>query len=704
MSAPCPSENNVTWQQNCVGYCIHGVVQPTGVYPYPEFEQFIQGRCANSLTLRCPFDMTEQAQGCNCGQNNYVVDLTDEVAGPVCADVGQDSLGVRYMNELDYSFSVAMMHMATWGRIIDLCGSEAVAKDAWPHFYHFYNTPQGKAQVDDYLSNNPGLPDALVTALKTNYTDRVQQFYGLLNGYRWPAATMNMWFKGDFPAQPGAYSSTRALFAFGPQVDPDHWDGMDVGDQKNLSGIELLKNVYFRETIERTYAIKDAHGVRFGNPFWTEDEWQEAYRKAIGVDKLKNPIGNAKDFFDEWAQAYIDAGLAQPGKSADNYFDPPAVPGMTNPYTAAGYDGNLPVLVPWEDAAPYVHRDTRDPTGHGYTTQCGTDDIIAKVLPYIAGAFGGVVTGMIIPGQMAKLGAFMAGGFACYNVIRANYGETADFWYGTTFRLDRERNASLALSVGLPTLFFAGLYELNILPDQLAKHPVIFFGGVAAGSYYLIFPGFNNALQQGASILHLLLSPLDVVSSVLHGIFDGCWNHQKNIGLQCYCENANTKPLLTDAIVGDLWGTTGSQQTMRTQCMQAALTTGVWGTDPVNIGVCDLSNGWMNTPMACVSAGELAYGKWDPLLANDAPPFQQAFLHCGDPYNPSMIPPLDGVDDACVKQYGKYARSGRLGNGESGKCYDFRAPIGTQELGVSTSYDWSKLNVPKPPPSECTIL
>lgn len=712
MSVPCPSQDNVTWQQTCVFNsdgvpCVHSIVQPTGPFPYPEFEEFIQGKCANSLTLRCPLDMTEQAQACNCGQTNYLVDLTDEVAGPVCAsgESLSDSLGVRFLSEMQYAFSVAMMHKATWARIIDLCGgSEELANDAWPHFYHFYNTPQGKAQIDPYLAANPNLPPALVQALQTNYTDQVQQLYGLLNGYRWNDATIELWFKGKFPAQPGAYNSTAASFAFNPVVDPDHWDGMTIDGENGVAGMDLLKKLFFRETIERTYQIKDKEGIRFGNPFWTEGEWQEAYRRAIGVDKLNNPIGNAKDFFDEWAQQYIDSGLAGPGKSADNYFDPPAVPGMANPYTTPGYDGNLPGLVDWEDAAPYVHRDTRDPTGHNYDNKCGTDDIIAELLPIAAGVVGGVVTGMIIPGEIAKIGSFGVGAFACYQVIKANYGEQADFWYGTTRRLDREQSASLALSVGLPTLFGAGLYELGILPDQLANHPVIFFGVLAGGCYYVVYPGFNQALQTGGSILHLLLSPFDVAGSILHGLFDGCDKHTSNLGIQCYCENANLKPLLTEALVQDLWGTTGSQQTMRTQCMEAAITTGSWGTDPMNIGTCDLSNGWMDTPMACVSAGEWAYGKWDPIIDSLARPWQQEILHCGDPNNPSMLPPYDPIDGACVKQFGEHARAGRIGYGEVGKCYDFRAPLGTQELGTSSSYDWTKLNLPKQPTESCVIL
>jgi hypothetical protein len=650
--------------------------------------------------------MTEQAQGCNCGQQDYKVDLTDEVAGPVCAEASiNDSFGIRFLTEMDYAFSVAMMFKATWERIIDLCGGdENFAEEVWPHFYHFYNTPQGRAQVDPFLTANPDISADLVFALKNNYTDRIQQFYGLLNGYRWPDATINLWFTGDFPASPGAYSSTAASFAFNPVFDPNHWDGMDVADQKNLSGIELLKNVYFRETIERTYQIKDAHGIRFGNPFWTEDQWQDAYRKAIGVDKLKTPIGNAKDFFDEWAQQYIDAGLAGPGKSADNYFDPPEVPGTANPYTAKGYDGNLPGLVPWEDAAPFVHRDTRDPTGHGYQNKCGTDDIIAELLPIVAGVVGGIVTGMIIPGEMAKIGSFGVGAFSCYQIVSANYGEQADFWYGTTRRVNKERDASLALSVGLPTLFGAGLYELGILPDQLANHPVIFLGVVAGGCYYLVFPGFNHALQTGGSILHLLLSPFDVAGTILHGLFDGCDKHTSNLGIQCYCENANLKPLLTEALVVDLWGTTGSQQQMRTQCMEAALTNGSWGPDPLNIGTCDESNGWMNTPVACISAGEWAYGKWDPIIDSLAAPYQAEILHCGDPNNPSFLPPFDPLDTPCVKQFGEHARAGRYGYGEIGKCYDFRAPVGTQELGTSTSYDWTKLNLPQPPKESCVIL
>ncbi len=704
------------------------VVAPNGVYPIPVLDNYFN-TCdvTSNLLLPCPIALDAGLRNCNeCGFTNNKIqwNASDLSAGPHClTDAEYNSADAWNTDQV--SLGIFMQHQTTWARIQDLCGGVKVKNGAgievaleellWPEFYHFYNMDIGKCQVDNFLAAYPETPVAAQTALKNNFADDIQAQFGLLNGYDWPNSRLTLNYQaGDGST---AFSTTAdPAFILGFANSQVEWTSAD--GKQGTDVFEGLKAAYRRLPLQDT----DFVSGYFGNPFWTDAEWQQAFRLALGVDcggagvAAGSQISTPADWFDVWAQNYINAGLAGGGGSADHYFDPKLHAGEVNPYSDPDYAGNLPYQIPYDYVGGnMIHRVTLDPTAHGYDNKCDSKDITEKYLPILGGVLLGGVTSMIVPGEFAKVGAFGLGAYTGYEVISSVYGRTALWWQGTIYQNEGEKNAALAISVGFAPLCIAGLFELGFVPVQLSTgaSKISFLGMVGAMGYYILYPGVSTILVDGGDFLEMLLAPVSAVTGVIHWIDDGCAGHQVHWNTVCKCEQSNAKPLMTDALLEDLNGVTGKQLQLRTECMEAALTTGVWGTDPYFMGDCS-SNGWMSTPTACLSAGEWAYDLWPQELESLARPMKNQILPCLDPENPSMLPPTE-ADAPCAK-YGKYARMGgatlnRMGSEKT--CYDFRAPGNTtdptqpgpsMQLGLPTSYDWSKVGPAAPAQSDCVIL
>jgi hypothetical protein len=672
-------------------FSVMGQIREGGVNPIPQLENYFktcmsQDKGGDNPMIPCPTDSSSQTMmNCGCAAGDfYLWDFSDLSIGPQCKWWADATSAGELVTTDAVAYSITMMHQTTWERLIDLCnGDPKLAEAIWPEFYHLYSTKVGRDQVEQFLKENPTTPPAAAEAIRDNANPLTQSLYCLLNGYDWNRSQ-------------------------------NKYESFTSGSYYTASAMELvwmgykMKDVYFRLPIGDT---NFADGW-YGDPFWSLAERQDNYRRAIGSPAGTGTIANGKDFVDQWAQAYVNLGLVGPGQSADNYFDPAAHVGTKNWTNDPNYTGNLPKKLPLDQIGEeYIHRETTDPTGHGYVTQCGTADITEKLLPIIGGAVGGAVTAMIVPGEIAKIAAFVVGSYSCYEIIGAVYGSRALANWDTTLRGQGEKNAAVALTTGLPLAILIGVSEMGWLPVQFSSTvaQIGLVSVVVGSSYFLLEPTLEELLVSGGEAAEILLSPVSVATGVIHWFMDGCAKQQVHFDLKCYCQNSNDKPALSDALVIDLYGATGEQAKLRTKCMHAAMTQGTWGTDPYYMGTCD-DNGWMSTPMACVSAGEFAYTLWDKSLKDLAIPMWGEIQHCLDPINPSMLPPQDKTsandDGPCVAKYGQYARvaSGNYSDGRpgvAGQCYDYRAPAQNALLGVSSSYDWSKV---EPQKSECTIL
>lgn len=693
-------------------------IDGNGTDPQPELLQYFKScDSIDNPALPCPIGNSPKMQGCpDCEfsmyyqTKSYAWDLQDLEAGPKCPYDMDNSFIHGALSTAEIAYAMWWHHLATWMRIQDLCGGVKV-KDStgatvpledllWPHFYHMYNNKWGKCQIDAFLEQYPETPAEAQEALRNNYTDDIQTKYGLLNGYNFYS----------LPAPPNA-----------------NWDYSGVVSAQYYcreKGHDFFVN-HMKTNLRRlTIAQTNFAGSFFGNPMWNHAQWQEAFRLAIGTDCTGKTLANGKldtgkDWIDLWAAAYVEMGLLTPGKSADDYFDPANSAGIVNPFTDPAYTGNLPGLASLDGlGSEMIHRVTTDPSGHNYTNECATKDITETLIPYAAGGVVGVTAAMVIPGEMTKLLAFGLGAFTGYELASSVYGYQVYFNEGASEK-GKDR-AAFALSVGSPLLLTAGLYELNVIPAQFTSTGgkiglVAVVGGI---SYMVLYPGVKQLFDVGGDILETALSPVSIATGILHSIFDGCAAHTLNTTLVCKCESSNAKPLMTDALLQDLYGVTGQQLKLRTEAMEAALTSPTWGADPYYMGTCN-SDGFMSTPTACLSAGEWAYELWDktnPDLDAQATAMRNAFAPVVDPTNPSYLPPSDADTKTCGK-FGPYARLGGASlnrMGSEGTCYDFRAPGNTadpkqpgpqMELGVATSYDWSKIqSAEQPKNGSCTIL
>lgn len=701
------------------------IISTTGAYPIPELVTFFQGcdsgGISGSQSLPCPTANREDAQSCvnPCPSGeSFLYDCRNIADGKVCREQGGSGVignsSIWHWTSDSLALAIVLSYEACLGRIADLVGGDInLAKEMWPQFYHFYNNSYGKADVDAYVKSKQDagkpLPQAAIDALHNNFTEDSQRLYGILNEYDFSQQVGNPMR----PPQEGQYNSTNMGSPNPNDTVLSYQNGwFNEGDDAGLTLPQLFKKYYFRKTVSESNYGHDLS--EYGNPFWTDAERQDAYRLALGSIYPKGAtISNGKDWVDIWGQAYANAGLIQGGRSADSYEDPADVPGMPNPYSDPDYSGNLPYKPDEMFAADKIVRETVDTTLHGYQNECDSKSLVEEILPIGCALVVGGVSSMIVPGQLSKAFAFGIGSVSAYEVVSSVYGQQALMWWGTTQRNSGEILAARLITFGFPASFSMGLVELGYIPSAIDTFPKKGAFIVVSGAlgYALLGKLMQDSLVTGGDAAEILLSPLSWVDGFLHSIFDGCNKHTGNSTLQCYCENANSKVLLSEALVEDFYGATDTQARLRLECMHAATTSGDWGSDPVHMGVCDPDNGWMDTPTACISAGEFAYQQWDQSMNPKAQNMWDQVSHCVNANNPSFLPPTL-QDSECVKKFGKYARAGgitlpggtsdRWPGSVAGQCYDFRAPKGMQQLGQPTSYDWSQIQQPKS--DECTIL
>lgn len=620
--------------------------------------------------LICTTDADPASQGCSDCDNGkgYNVDLRQPTLGSRCLGGDGPENNDFYVKPQEFNKYVMGYHLATKARIVDLAGAQ-YADSIWPHFYHWFNHPNGKLQVNKYLADNPGLPAAAVTALKNNFTEDVQRKYGLLNGYGWA---------GQLGADYGFF-------------------------QHRDFTLDEMKEKFLRLTVDET-EFKNPKGW-YGNPMWKHAEKQEAFRQVLGSDF----VGDGADFVDKWAQAYVNGALVdQPGRSADDYFDPKKHAGTKNWTTDPDYAGMLPYVPDNQVMAEPWHRDTSDPKFAKADGACLSKESTQAIVPIVAGAICGGVAAMIVPGKYARIIAGGSVATAAYLEVHAIYGLDALLSFVQGKSGEAKDQAALILSLGVPAAIAESIWEIGILPPKFVT-PAVHYGGLVAAmgvGYLVAYPIVEPIFNVAGDALTVLSAPLDVFTSIVHFFTSGCAAQSIVFDATCRCDNATQKPALASAIVEDVLGTTEKQAEMRTQCMQAAMTTGSWGADPVHMGTCD-GSGHLSNLAGCVTAGQWARGNFDSSAATQADTMRTEISHCMDASNASMLPPTT-ADGPCVQQYGKYARAGGIQlvggtkrPGTEGKCYDFRAPQGKQDM--ANPFDWSK--VPQPTgDGECTIL
>lgn len=582
---------------------------------------------------------------------------------------------ITSLSAQDWNFATFANYEATRQRIIGLCG-EANYNDVWPHFYHPYNTDAGKPQVDAFLKNHANVPQACKSFLTQDYDDAKFAPYQLMNA---PDLTnyqiMNVTFGGGWAPDEANIYDARVP-----------WDDLSSFFPSNLT----IPDSPFTD-------------IPWGFPLDNKSQRDENYNSIIGKDSDGN------SFMDDWMQAYNQKGMLNwsAGKNAWAYADPDGGPGQLNWSNDPDFAGNLPLKANYLPGEEPWHRETRDANSYGYTDNpCFDKPFLDRVIPPIAGVVGGGLAAMFVPGSGSKVLAGATIGSAVYLQLDQFFGlQAVSNWISGN--IPESHLAGLILSIGLPATFWQMLFDLNLEPAKFDTN-TFYFGGmivVAGVGYLLLYPLLSKSLSVTGGLFAMLMRPFFAIENLLTYLFNGCYAHTHYSKVTCMCEQANTKPLMAQAMVKDIYGCTGNQESLRMLSMHAAMVNGTWGPDPVNMGTCTQSNGHMSTPIACISAGEFAYGDWDASLNPTAQNMWNEIYHCVDQNNRSLLPPA-ATDAPCVKKYGLYARKGDgiktpyydYVEGNDNSCYDYRAPLGMQKMG---EYDWGKLNQIN---DGCTIL
>lgn len=651
-----------------------------------DLAQWMYQDCANNSDpaspLICLLNADVKTHNCDCGYNaTYLINMNKLSEGAQCKSHIDWNDSYDFVTSEEYNNLAYFYHLGTMARLKDLCGAHA--DEAWPHFYHLYNNENGKKQVDDFLAKYSDIPPACAQALKTNYLEENQRLYGLVNGWSWDKDGPETW--------------THPL-------------GRNYWGPWNLT-FDQIKNNFFRDTIAET-EFKHPKSY-YGNPLWTPAERQDAFRKIMGKDWLGNATGS--DFIDDWSQSYVNQGNVTPGKSADDYLDPLAHAGTTNWTDDPNYGGMLPYKPP-QNMLPHepFHRVTANQDEQKWATVCSNIGQKNSILPFVAGGVCGAIAGLLVPGEYSRLMAAGTAGTAAFLEAQTIIGFQALQAWGAGESAEKKHEAALILCTGGPASIWQAIWEIGLVPAQYETANVYWIGmaGAVAGGYLTLYPIVDPVLNYGGTALMFLSIPFDAISIIADYFSSGCAAHTWNFTrYACKCENSNNKPALSAAIVQDIYGATGKQKEMRMDCMHAATTNGMWGSDPYAMGSCN-SQGYLDNPMGCLSAGEWAYQFYDqdPKIKEVADKMWGEISHCVDINNPSMLPPLP-VDQPCVAEHGMYARAGGITavvggqqrGGDVGKCYDYRAPVGYQEAG---KFDWSGVTVGHSKQSDgfCTIL
>lgn len=546
-----------------------------------------------------------------------------------------------------YNNTLFYYDYATNKRIDKVCPGQA--NQVWHLFYQNYTSPDGKKAIDDYFAKNPDATPGKTceAALHNNYTDDSQRRYGRMNAPDW---------------------ETRIAGLYG-YVNPD-WLNDNVD------------STFMKKTIQET----DFNGRYWGNPLWNRLQRSQALAQACGTDGV-----TGLNFMDLWAQKYVNAGLLNEGRAAEDYFNPQERAGKESSIEDPLYSGNLPYLAKYlnKGAEPW-HESTIDPSSYDFVNPCNNRPFIEQFLPIAAGVVGGAVCFFFVPGHVAKLVGGTTGAATAYLFMSGLYGFDAVVAVANGLT-DMKQTAATVLAVGGPATVWMAGHEMQFYPPELQTPAAFYYGAVAAGALgFLALRPLLQDVATSSNVITWLSSPIAVLEKGFTNLFNGCYRHTivGSIGDTCFCEVANTKPLLVNAIAGPILGTTGAQQQLRKKCLANAMTTGAWGTDTKHLGTCN-ADGHMDNKEACITAGAWAYS--DFLSTNKPNPraaqMQAEIKHCMDAANPSMLPPKP--TDAPCAQYGTYFRM----DPATGKCKDFTAPLGQQGVGERIVA-----------PSSCTIL
>lgn len=632
----------VSFQQQMVNF-LNVCIDPTLAGYYPELDQ----TDANDVNTWLASSWLQ------CLTKDHSDDPHYENAQMTCPD-GWDCTAwasevwwtTRVITRWEWNIYVMSCYVATLIRLDWLWPGHA--DDIWIYFYYPYNTLYGRLLVDQFLYDNPAVPQKLIDVLTTNFKDEVQQMYGVLNmpdlnGAKSFYDTYGM--SCNVPFQPG-YGIT--VFSSGFCAGGGNATGYRQVLNNGQGGFVTPETDYWNvwQSMCKMHTIAETSNFnRLGNPVWTPKQRMEAYSKL-----LSPAMAQSTDFKDGYLKGYWDFYLAngwfQPGKGNG---DPPTVTpppneqrGIPNPTTDPAYKGNLPSAPkPFLPDQRLWHPDEHDPNAPAQCIQ--RKGPIEKILPVVAGVIGAVVGSVLMPGNASRIsGALTLGGFGFF-YISNTYGWSA--FQNMNLRASG-KVASQILAAGTGTTLALIAYDLGIVPEMIDYGRVPDTAVAGGLSYAILEPILAPVLTAGGNLATFLTLPVAFLERFIDAIDQGCV--KSYLHGDCLCQDAAMKSKLSADILSDIYGVTDEQLELRTICMRNQMVQGMWGTDPEKIGTCDPAYGTMTNPAACLDAAV-----W---TSYNIPPGEDLTLGmfalispCLDPGNPVFMPPRP-EDAPCAAQ------------------------------------------------------
>lgn len=542
---------------------------------------------------------------------------------PKCPE-GWDCGGVdvTFLTKWDWNILVMGAYVALWLRLEDLWPGNS--QKIWPYFMYMYDTTYGQLLVEEFIYDNPSMPVQCQLALRTNHHLDVQASYALL-------------------CQIDLRHAVSQLIGRGLTMRPQ--PGCMKGDDPVAVSACAAKQVFKMLPIQQTSLY-----ARTGNPTWTPLQRAAAYQYLFSPAAATSPE-QTQGYLKGYWEFYEQNDWMQPQKKGPPIVtpDPTHIAGKPNPTKDPAYQGDLPYAPPTTLPGQTVwHQKDNDPNAPKACIR--HKGFIEEALPIVGGILGAIAGEMIMPGTRSKASASITLGVFAFTYLGQVYGWDAlqNRMYGGGTQAE---TAATVVSVGAGVTAVLFLYDLNAMPKELdfgvGEDMII----AAALAEFTLEPTVRKVLSAGASVVGWLTAPLAFLERVVGMFSDGCVNSY--LHGTCLCQNANVKGPLTESILTDVYGVTGKQHDLRTQCMRHQMLQGMWGNDPNQIGYCDPVYKVQNNPAACLDASvwtvdniptddDLAYGMW------------QLISPCLDPANPVFMPP--GPADSVCAQYGPYSR------------------------------------------------
>lgn len=556
------------------------------------------------------------------------------ITNPLDLNLGGTAFWNDIRNQWKFSCTVYANYVAAW------LGMDALwpghVDDWWYLMYALNSTSYGNEVITQWIYDHPEAPAAVIDILRNNDSEQNQQMYGLLNEPMLASvqenipnddASMNIygdggWTLGNAYAQRGSWN-----WCYTDTPTPPYFKTLKLSNPATRWGFPLW--TYHQRKVA-FMTILPAVAVPDGGKWSINSQYLAAYLQIYLDNRWINQDGTIPPIYDP-------GDPSNPIKVAPPTGGPG---GITTKITDPNYAGNLPYATP--TAVPGQAPWAGPPgNGKGYSAPCAQKSFLIRAAPAVLAFIATFTTAQMLP-ESAKISGTLTIGGGTYLLVQQALsldGDNGETW--------SKLNAATWISVGAPA-------TLATMVDASDKFPVnkpIFVAAAGAVGYVTLSPKLYEIILDTSGFISPLADTLNRILGFIGTLLDpSCWDPTLSSG--CTCANQYSKSQTQQALLNQVYNTSGAQTTMRTKCLQVAMTKGSWGTDPGTVGE-PCTGGMMPNPAACMNPAW-----WTPEYMNFPDPLVKEMFGyispCLDATNRSFLPPgyvLSGTGQNATLSY-----------------------------------------------------